>query len=482
MPRRSTFRRALTADPAALWRWHARPGAFQRLAPPWQRVEAVGPLPALEEGTRATLRLKVGPFWRRWVARHEDVRPGVGFTDVQERGPFALWRHVHRFEAAPTGSVLEDDVTWSLPGGALAHALLGRRVERDLRRVFGWRQETTSMDLARHDTAGLARQRVLVSGSSGLVGSQLVPFLTTGGHEVIRLVRHEPGPGERRWDPEAASLDPALFEGVDAVIHLAGAGIADKRWSAARKQQILESRERGTRLVAEAMARATHRPRTLVVASAVGVFGSRGDELLDETSAPGDDFLAEVCRRWEAAAAPAREAGIRTVPTRFGVILDPRGGALARMLRPFRMGVGGRLGPGDQWMGWVALEDVLGALLHVLATPALDGPVLVAAPEPVRQATFARTLGRVLGRPAFLPMPAWAARLAFGEVADALLLASQRPHPARLLGTGFTFRHTHLEHALRTMLGRSPASAPAAAAPTTEGKTVREVACSTTSS
>jgi uncharacterized protein (TIGR01777 family) len=481
MARRFTLRSPLPVPPASLWAWHARPGAFARLAPPWQRVEPLGEPAAPAEGARTTLRLKTGPVWRRWVARHEDVRPGAGFTDVQERGPFATWRHVHRFLPRPGGSHLEDDITFALPGGALGTWLGAGFVRRALTRVFRWRHATTAADLARHGTTALGPQRILVSGAGGLVGSQLLPFLRTGGHEVIRLVRREAGPGERRWDPSSASLDPALFADVDAVIHLGGVGIADKRWSAARKEAIRESRTGSTRRLAEAIAQASPRPRTLLVASAVGIHGSRGDEVLDEQSTPGADFLAGVCQAWEAAADPARAAGVRTAHLRFGVILDPRGGALGRMLPPFRMGAGGRLGSGTQWMAWVALDDVLGAILHVLGTPSLAGPVVVAAPEPVRQRDFARALGRVLGRPAFLPMPAFVARMAFGEVADALLLASQRPHPSALLRSGFRFHHPTLDGALRHMLGRAPQAAPAPSTQRTSTPT-ESPSCATTSS
>lgn len=476
------FRRQtrLPVPPTSLWTWHARPGAFERLVPPWQKVRREGPHVPLVEGSRATFRIKTGPVWRTWVARHEDVRPGEGFADVQEKGPFPAWRHEHRFIAVPGGSQLQDEVTYRLPLGPLGSLLGGRFVARSLERAFRWRHATTAADLARHGAAPLASLRILVSGSHGLVGSSLVPFLRAGGHEVIRLVRGTPGEGERAWDPSADRLDPSVFDGIDAVVHLAGESIASGRWNEARKRRIRESREHGTQLIAEAMARSSRPPQTLVVASAIGIYGSRGDELLDERSTHGDDFLADVVKAWEGAAEPAREVGIRTVHLRFGVILDPRGGALAKMLPAFRFGAGGRVGSGKQWMGWVAHEDVLGAILHALATPSLTGPVVVTSPEPLRQKDFAKTLGRVLGRPSFAPLPAFAARLAFGEMADALLLASQRTAPERLLASGFRFRHANLERALRHMLGRGASDTiDAAAVPTSRRE---ETTCLATSS
>lgn len=297
--------------------------------------------------------------------------------------------------------------------------------------------------------------KIAVTGSSGLVGSSLVPFLKAGGHEVRRLVRRAPhAPDERRWDPAGGALDPAALEGLDAVVHLAGESIASGRWTAARKRRILESRAAGTRALAEALARQARRPRALVCASAIGYYGDRGDERLDESSARGSLFLSEVCEAWERAADPARAAGIRVVHLRLGVVLSPAGGALAKMLPPFRLGLGGRLGSGRQVMSWIAIDDVVGAFWRALERDDLSGPVNAVAPAPVDNATFTRVLGRVLGRPTVFPVPAFAARLALGQMADELLLASARVEPRALLASGFAFEHPDLEGALRHVLGR----------------------------
>jgi uncharacterized protein (TIGR01777 family) len=299
--------------------------------------------------------------------------------------------------------------------------------------------------------------KILVSGSSGLVGSLLTPFLTTGGHEVIRLVRgnREVSPDRRAWDPSAGELEESALDGVDAVIHLAGENIAG-RWSAAKKERIRDSRVRGTRLLAERLAGKERRPQVLVCASAIGYYGDRGNALLTEDSTPGSGFLADVCQEWELAAKPAADAGMRVVHLRFGIILSSAGGALAQMLTPFRIGAGGRLGSGRQYMSWVGLDDVVGAIHHALIRDELSGPVNVVSPHPVRNIEFTKTLGRVLSRPTIFPMPAFAARLAFGEMADALLLASTRVVPARLEKTGYSFHHAELEDAIRHLLGRMP--------------------------
>ena len=299
--------------------------------------------------------------------------------------------------------------------------------------------------------------RVLVSGASGLVGSALVPALESSGHSVVRLVRRGPvAANEIRWDP---SKDPPLArsakggtpESFGAVVHLAGERIAG-RWTAAKKARIRDSRVLGTTALATALARTGQPPKVMVSASAIGIYGDRGDEVLREESAPASDFLAEVAKLWEAATEPAARAGIRVVALRFGVILSRRGGALARMLPPFRMGAGGRIGSGRQWMSWITLDDVVGVIQHALATDSLRGPVNTVAPNPVTNAQFTRALGEVLHRPTIFPLPAFMVRLMFGEMGEALLLGSQRVDCGKLLASGYRFRHPELKAGLEAVL------------------------------
>jgi len=293
--------------------------------------------------------------------------------------------------------------------------------------------------------------RILVSGSSGLVGSALVPFLTTSGHSVTRLVRSAPGKEEGRWDPAAGTIDAAALEGHDAVVHLAGENIAE-RWTPERKARIKDSRVKGTRLLAETLGRLAQPPKVLVAASAIGYYGDRGDALLREDSTSGSGFLAEVAREWEAATAAAATKGIRVVNLRIGVVLSPRGGALAKMLLPFKLGLGGVVGSGKQHWSWIALDDLLGIILFALNTDTLKGPVNAVSPKPVTNYEFTKTLGRVLKRPTIFPMPASAARFAFGEMADELLLSSTRVDPTKLVAAGYQFRFPELEGALRQVL------------------------------
>lgn len=296
--------------------------------------------------------------------------------------------------------------------------------------------------------------KVLVSGSTGFIGSELVPTLERAGHEVVRLVRGKGQPGIA-WDPTAGTLDRQALEaaGIEGVVHLAGENVAAARWTPEQKRKIRDSRVLGTRLLSEALAGLANPPRVMLSASAVGYYGDRGDEVLTEDSAPGSDFLAEVCVAWEAAAEPARAAGIRVVHPRIGFVLSGAGGPLAKMLTPFRMGAGGPFGSGRQWMPWISIEDVIGAMARALSSEALFGPVNLVSPQPVRNADFARTLGHVLGRPALVPAPAFALKLLLGELSEAVL-AGQRVEPARLKAAGFGFRHPELEGALRQLLGK----------------------------
>ncbi|HEV8264676.1 MAG TPA: TIGR01777 family oxidoreductase [Gemmatimonadales bacterium] len=295
--------------------------------------------------------------------------------------------------------------------------------------------------------------RAVISGASGLIGAALAARLAQQGHQLLSLVRRPPRPGEpaARWDPAAGVIDVPALEGSDVVVHLAGESVVG-RWSEAKQRRIRESRVAGTRLVSEAIAGLKRRPKVLLAASAIGYYGDRGAEELTEQSAPGADFLAQVARDWEAATAPASRAGVRVVNLRFGVVLSPAGGALAKMLPAFRLGFGGRIGSGQQYFSWIALDDVLDAIGHAIATDALVGPVNVTAPGPVTNLEFVQTLGRVLRRPAVLPVPSLALRLLFGAESAWLLESGQRVLPARLVASGFAFQFPRLEPALRHLL------------------------------
>ncbi len=298
--------------------------------------------------------------------------------------------------------------------------------------------------------------KVLISGGSGLVGTALTESLRGDGHTVAHLVRPG-GPvsaGDIRWDPASAFINVNAMEVADAVVNLNGASIGGGRWTPDRKQILRSSRVDSTRFLVASLARLDRKPRVFVSASAIGYYGNRGDEDLDESSASGSDFLAELCRDWEAEAIRAQASGIRTVLTRFGIVLSKKGGALTQMLTPFKLGLGGRLGTGKQWISWVALEDVVGILRSALSIEQASGPVNVVAPNPVQNSEFTRVLASVLHRPAIFPAPAFALRVALGEMADALLLSSQRVRSERSPAAGYAFRYENLEPALHAILAK----------------------------
>ncbi len=447
-------RRSSLPFPAeSVYAWHERPGAFERLVPPWQRVEVVDRTGGLAEGSLVRLRVHLGPVALSWVARHRDVVPGRQFVDEQVSGPFASWTHHHEF--APDGAgrcIMTDRIEYRVPCGGLGRGLAGSQVRDQIERLLAHRHALLADDLSRHQTVPVP-MRVAITGASGLVGQAVAAFLSTGGHQVIRLVRRSPGQGEIHWDPQGGTIDAAGLEGVDAVVHLAGENIAGGRWTRERKQRIVDSRLAGTRLLAEALARLARRPSVLVSASAVGIYGNRGDEVLTETASPGAGFLAELGQAWEEATAPAAAAGIRVALPRLGIVLTPQGGALRQMLLPFRLGLGGPLGSGRQWMPWLTLDDAVGIIHFLLTTASLAGPVNAVAPAPVTNAEFARALGQALRRPAMLPVPGFALEALFGELAGEALLAGQRVEPAVLAARGYRFRDAALLPALKRLLG-----------------------------
>jgi uncharacterized protein len=426
---------------AALFAWHTRPGAFERLNPPFDPVEVLERRGGVDPGARTVVRYRIGPFHGRWSAVHTTVERGRAFADVQERGPFAHWEHAHRM--LPHGeqrSVLEDEVHYRLPLGRLGRRAGGASVRERLESLFAYRHAVTAADLARHAELSGPPLRVGITGSHGLIGTALGHFLTAGGHAVVSLGRI----------PAVAEV-----EGLDAVVNLAGAGIADRRWTEARKQELRHSRVRTTEALAGAIARARRPPRVLLSGSAIGFYGDRGEMQLDETGARGPGFLAELAEAWEGATRELAGAGVRVVLLRTGIVLSPQGGALAKLLLPFRLGLGGRVGSGAQVFSWIALEDVLGAIHFALRTEQVAGPVNLTAPEPVTNAAFTRVLGRVLQRPTVAAVPAPVVRMAFGQMGEESLLAGASVVPRALLDAGFRFRWPGLEEALRFALGKN---------------------------
>ncbi len=440
---------------AEVFDWHARSGAFARLSPPWLPATIVQEAGSLEDGI-AILGL---PGGLRWVARHDPdgYRPPYQFVDtISAGGPRSIparaastWRHTHSFEEiGPTATKVIDRVKTTVGS-------------RPLRAMFYYRHAQLAEDLASHQRArerGLTPMAVAITGSTGLIGTALSAFLSTGGHRVIRLVRRDAeNADERRWDP--MDPDPRLLDDVDAVVHLAGASLGG-RFTAARKHDIRHSRIRPTLALARVAAGSKNGPKVFVCASAIGLYGNdRGGELLTESSPAGSGLIADLVSDWENATAPARKAGIRVVNVRTGIVQSPRGGPL-QLLRPlFQAGLGGRIADGTQWLSWIDIDDLLDVYLLALSAPELSGPVNAVAPNAVRNSEYTRILARVLRRPAIVPVPVFATRMLLRTAGSKELVeASQHVIPERLHQLGHVFRRANLEASLRHQLGRQQPS------------------------
>jgi len=451
------FRREvdLPCSASEAFEWHARDGAFERLAPPWDQLEIISRTGSgIEEGSTIRLKLRKFGIGKEWLAKISDRLDGAYFKDVQVEGPFSRWEHCHAFkESESSPCLLEDRIDYALPGGSFVNALAGSRVRSELDRVFSYRHEITKSDLEfwiRYKNQD--RLNVLISGGYGFIGSRLSAFLSSQGHKVAALSR-SPKAGDVGWDPDKGDIASDQLEGFDAVIHLAGENLASGRWNEKRKIRLWKSRVDATRLLVQALKRVNGRPKTFICASGIGYYGDRGDEVVREGDPLGQGFLAELCQAWESEAIAAEEAFDRSLRLRTGVVLDAKGGALGKMLLPFKMGLGGALGKGSQWMPWIALEDWIGSVYHLLMEGE-SGPFNLVSPNPVSSRDFARTLGTVLKRPAFMDVPAPILKLLFGEFADEGLLSSCRAYPAALESSGYQFRYPDLGDALRLTLGR----------------------------
>jgi uncharacterized protein len=454
----------LDHPPEDVFAWHMRPGAFERLTPPWEHVRVLQRSGGIAEGGTVTLGVKRGPTELRCHLKHSGYEEGRSFTDEQAKGPLTRWVHTHRFEPGENGGCwVEDHVDWELPLGVAGQLLGGRSVESELRRLFEFRHRRLRCDLARARRYGAGKPlKVAVTGSTGLVGRALCHVLTTGGHEVVRLVRgaNVAPDGCALWNPDTGLIERDKLEGIDALVHLAGEPLIGLRWNDAKKLKIRESRTKGTDLVSRTVA-AMGRPRpALISASAIGFYGNRGNETITEQAKSGKGFLAGVCRAWERATEPARLAGGRVAHLRTGMVLTPLGGALGTMLLPFKIGIGGRLGSGRQYVSWIDHDDLIGLILHAIRSDQFRGPVNATAPYPVPNSTFTNTLGRVLGRPTVVPVPSLAVKALFGEMGTELLLTGARVKPALAESTGFEFFFPSLEESLRFQLGRTNGSGP----------------------
>lgn len=456
MPRFVSY---LKLAPKTVFGWHLRFGAAARLTPPWEKARTLREEGKVDEGRKRFIKIGLAGFELDWVDRFIDYAPESSFTTELAKGPLPQFRHIRTFDTEERGTVLTDEVHYRLPGSVLGQALLGGYVKRRLRKLFRFRHRRAGYDLAHLEQyKSKPHLKIAVTGASGDIGQALVPFLNTCGHEVWRLVRRKPYPNTREifWNPETGEIDDKKLAEMDAVIHLAGLNIGEAAWSSERKTRLLENRKVGAELLSDTLARLKKGPETLIVASAIGYYGHQPGKVLNEESLPGNGFAPLLCQTIEESTASAYKAGVRVVHARLGVVLSHRGQFMKKMLPSFKAGAGAMLGDGYQYLSWVAQDDALYALHHILHTRALKGAVNITAPLPVTNRDFADSLARVLGRPRLFNIPAWLVRWLFGQMGEELMLADACVVPDKLRDSGFKHSFPMLDGALRWTLGKLP--------------------------
>lgn len=447
-----TFQSQFPVSAPVLFNWHKQQGALERLMPPWQTIKVLEQTGDGIKNSHAKILAQQGLLKIILQVQHFDYIEGRQFKDKIIRGPFKQWEHTHTVEPIDEKTAsLVDSIKFELPISWLLKFFFFSKIQKELNSLFTYRHRVLKEDLLRHQ--GVKKMKILISGSSGLVGSALVPFLKTGGHDVYRLVREKENnqADEIYWDPENGTIPLVQLEGFDAVIHLSGESIMG-RWTAHKKQEIRDSRVKSTQILAEALSQLKNPPKVLISGSAVGFYGNRQEEILTEQSGKGEGFLSDVCQKWEAATQKATDAGIRVVHLRTGTVLSSKGGALKSMLAPFKLCLGGEIGDGKQYMSWISMDDLIYLIHYLLQNNSIVGPVNATAPVAVRNREFTQTLGTVLKRPTFFRIPSFLITLIFGEMGQELLLSSQRVEPKKALESGFKFSYPDLEQALRHLL------------------------------
>ena len=450
------------ANKKQIWDWYNSDGAFRRIMPEWEGIQPIN-AGRLVDGDETIFKVKMGPIRQKWIARHHSVVPGESFADRMIKGPFGAWNHHHEFESNSGGvtSVI-DNVEYKLPLHIFTGWSAGFTVLPRMKQMFEFRSVRVANDLKQiQATAKLPRQRILVSGSTGMIGLQLCAFLEAAGHDVHRLLRPStklPSDVDSskvvKWNDLTGEILEGDMNGFDSIIHLAGAGIGDKRWSKKRLKLIRDSRIIPTENLAKIVPGLENPPKKMLCSSAIGFYGNRGTEVLDENSSAGNDMLSDLCRDWENASNAAKDAGINVIHLRTGIVMSPLGGALAKLLLPAKMGAGGPVGGGKQMQSWISLDDEIYAIHHLMMKEDSEGAYNLTAPNPVSQKQFAKTLGKVLRRPAFAPLPGFVIKMLFGQMGKKLVLEGQYVRPNRLLESGYEFTHSELESCLRSCLGK----------------------------
>lgn len=433
----------------AVYQWHARTGAINRLLPPWQKVDVLERSGGLNKGAKTRLIMTFGPFKIPMNAEHIDAEQGHFFEDRQIKGPFNYWNHKHTFSHAPEGCLLQDHLTYALPINKLIPQFIDKHIKKELIKTFCYRKKILLHDLARHKEYSTSPLKILITGASGALGKELCPFLTSGGHTVYTLVRRTPeNTTEFFWDPEQGNIDD--IPQVDVVIHLAGEYIGLSRWNKRKKEKVIQSRIMGTRLLVNAMKKAP--PKVFLSSSAIGYYGNNKDLHIREDKGVGTGFLAEVCSAWEKEALVAKDLGIRTVILRLGVVLGQRSGALKRMLSAAKIGFPKAFGNGTQYTSWLGINDCLAALLHCM-TQEIEGPVNIVSPYPLTNRAFFAKLAHFGKKPLLPAIPEFYLKVLYGEMAEEIALASSHISSQKLIDSGFVFWEKNIDDSLSTQLG-----------------------------
>lgn len=444
-----------------LFEWHSRQGAIQRLTPPWIELEIIShDGNCIQQGSKIEFQIKLFRFSIAWTALHTHYVKNYLFRDIQTRGPFALWEHTHRFiPLSPRNAIIEDDIRFKLPLKKLTHYFYPI-VKKELSRMIAYRHRVLKHDIEYCQNSiyqKSTKKRILISGSSGVIGSALVPFLQTRGYEVIRLVRDNKkklASKEIFWNPYSNNLDLDKIGRIDAVINLNGLDISKKRWGRGQKKKIMDSRILSTRLLVRKISSLSQKPRVFISSSAIGYYGNVTDTYIDETFPCGNSFISNVCHQWEVETIPAYNAGIRTVCLRTGVVLTPAGGTLKRMKIPFQLGFGAKIADGNQMLSWICMDDALWAIYHILENDSLHGPVNLTAPYPVTNFVFVKTLSKLFGKRIFFTLPGFMIEALLGQMGRELLISGAGILPKKLMDSGFSFRYPQLLESLKHLLGR----------------------------
>ncbi|HSA74964.1 MAG TPA: TIGR01777 family oxidoreductase [Candidatus Nitrosocosmicus sp.] len=446
-----------------VFEYHRREGALERLIPPWSSLQVIKRDKDLKDASIVILRLNVGPIGIRWIAQHLGYIQNRQFQDKMIKGPFRYWLHTHSFvpRELDNNCIMEDRIDYSLPFGIAGIDLFNNIIRDNLCQLFYYRHHILKNDMNLYKLVRKNRgKRILITGSTGLIGSALVPFLSTvGDHHVTRMVRpsstyRNNNPYAVKWDPDKGKIEINDLEGYDVIIHLSGENIFG-RWSESKKRKLMESRIKTTRLLCDSLIKLKNPPSTLICASAIGIYGDRGEDVLTEETFPADSgFLSVLCQKWEEATASVKSIGIRLINARFGMVLTPKGGMLKKLVEPSIFKIGLRIGSENQYISWISIEDVLGSILYSIGDSSIRGPVNFVSPNPMKMSDFTRILSEILKNKLIIPITTRTLKPVFGELAEYVISSSSFVIPRKLSIAGYPFMNTDLDNTLRLLLGR----------------------------